>query len=145
MPDKRIAELIDHGTVDCVRSDTTVLDAVRYMADVKRGAVPVIEGDRLAGMFSERDLMLRVVMAGKDPRVTLVRDVMSRDLVVARLDETHRECLAKMQRMKFRHLPVVDGDTLVGILSMRDLMQVEADQKDRTIEMLNYYVHYSPD
>jgi len=74
-----------------------------------------------------------------------VRDVMTVDLVVARTDDTHSACMLKMQEMHVRHLPVIDGDQLVGLISLRDLMQVEADRKAREIEMLNYYVGYSPE
>ncbi len=74
-----------------------------------------------------------------------VRDVMTVDLVVARTDAPHRACMLKMQEMLVRHLPVLDVDQLVGLISLRDLMQVEADRKAREIEMLNYYVGYSPE
>lgn len=144
MEERRISELIKAKSVDHIDSSMTVMDAVRYMAQVRRGAVPVIDGDGLVGMFSERDLMLRVVLAGKDPENTKVADVMTRDLVVAPADSTHAECLAKMLKMHFRHLPVVDGDRLIGLISVRDLMESEADRKEQEINMLNYYVHYNP-
>jgi len=144
MADRPVSELVKTGSVDHVETKTTVMDAIRYMAQVRRGAVPVIDGERLVGMFSERDLMLRVVLAGKDPQSTPVGDVMTRDLVVAQADSTHTECLAKMLKMRFRHLPVVDGDRLIGLLSVRDLLQTEADQREQEINMLNYYVHYNP-
>ena len=123
----------------------TVLDAVRYMARVKRGAVPVISDGRLVGMFSERDLMLRVVLAGKEAQTTRVEEVMTRDLVVAARDETHSICLAKMKKMHFRHLPVVEDGKLVGLISLRDLLEMEADTQSQHIDLLNYYVHYRPE
>jgi len=144
MPDRPISELIRTGPVDHVTADATVLDAVRYMFQVKRGAVPVISEDRLVGMFSERDLMLRVVLAGKDARSTRVEEVMTRDLVVAGRDETHATCLAKMKQMHFRHLPVVEQGKLVGLISLRDLLEAEADVQSQHIDLLNYYVHYRP-
>ena len=143
--DRPISDLIKSGPVDHVTADAPLLDAIRYMADVHRGAIPVIEEGRLVGMFSERDLMLRVVLAGKNPAAMRVRDVMTVDLVVARTADTHSACMLKMQEMHVRHLPVIDGDQLVGLISLRDLMQVEADRKAREIEMLNYYVGYSPE
>ena len=83
MPDKPISSLIESGPVDHISEDMRVLDAARYMAEVKRGAVPVITDGRLVGMFSERDLMLRVVLANKNPADVRIREVMTRDLVVA--------------------------------------------------------------
>jgi len=145
MPDRPITDLLRTGPVDHVTSDLSVLDAVRYMAAVKRGAVPVISEDRLVGMFSERDLMLKVVLAGKDPGQTRVDEVMTRDLVVAGRDETHAACLAKMKKMHFRHLPVVDKGKLVGLISLRDLLEMEADAQSQHIDLLTYYVHYRPE
>ena len=145
MLDQPVNKLIPTGKVDHITSDTLVMDAIRYMAQVRRGAVPVIEAGHLAGMFSERDLMLRVILAGRDPGAVQVKEVMSKELVVAQAHESSRECLLKMKQMHFRHLPVVDGDTLVGILSFRDLMEAEADQKAQEIDMLNYYVGYTPE
>ncbi len=145
MPHRPVTHLIETGTVAHVAADMPVFDALRYMAKVKRGAVPVIDDGRLVGMFSERDLMIRVVLAGKDPSQTLVSEVMSRELVVAQAQEDSRECLAKMKQLHVRHLPVIDGDELVGILSLRDLMQAEDDLKSQEIDMLSYYVGYKPE
>jgi len=145
MSDRSISALVRPGPVDHVVAQATVLDAVRYMAQVRRGAVPVIDEDRLVGMFSERDLMLRVVLAGKDPTTVKVSDVMTRDLVVAEREDTHESCLAKMKKMHFRHLPVVANGKLVGLISLRDLLEMEAVRQSEHIELLNQYVHYRPD
>jgi len=145
MPDRPITDLIRKGPVDHVTAELSVLEAVRYMAKVKRGAVPVIRDDRLVGMFSERDLMLKVVLAGKDAGATRVEDVMTKDLVVARTNDSHAACLAKMKKMHFRHLPVVESEKLVGLISLRDLLEMEADAQSQHIDLLNYYVHYRPD
>lgn len=144
MLDQPVNALIPTGNVAHIASDITVLEAVRYMAEVRRGAVPVISGGRLVGMFSERDLMLRVILAGRDPGTTRVTDVMSKELVVAQVTDSCRDCLAKMKQMHFRHLPVVEKGKLVGILSVRDLMEAEAQGQAREIDMLNYYVGYAP-
>jgi len=145
MIDRPVRELIKPGPVDCLEASMTVMAGARKMAEVRRGAMPVLEGDRLVGMFSERDLMLRVVLAGKDPEQTLVSEVMTRELVVAQSDSTNGECLNMMLKMHFRHLPIVQGDELVGLLSLRDLHETESDRKSQEIQMLNYYVHYCPD
>ena len=144
MPDKPISSLIQSGPVDHISEDQRVLDAARYMAEVKRGAVPVITDGRLVGMFSERDLMLRVVLADKNPAEVIVSEVMTRDLVIAQLSDSVRDCLIKMQKMHFRHLPVVEEGRLVGLISLRDLMAMDAEQKEEAIQMLNFYVGYSP-
>jgi CBS domain-containing protein len=145
MAHRPIRDLIRSRKVDYVTADMNVLDVARYMAKVRRGAVPVIDDGRLVGIFSERDLMLRVILAGHDPAQTPVRDVMTRDLVVAEVDGTYPDCLAKMQRMHFRHLPVVEAGKLVGMISLRDLLQLDADLKAQEIEMLNYYVGFGPE
>lgn len=145
MIERSIASLLRPGTVDHIDAGILVIDAVRYMAQVRRGAVPVIENGLLVGMFSERDLMLRVVLAGKDPAAVKVSEVMTRDLVVAGLRDTHAACLAKMKTMHFRHLPVVDEGRLIGLLSLRDLLEVEAARQSEQIDLLSYYVHYRPD
>lgn len=143
MLDKPVNALIPTGrAVHHVTTDQTVLQAAHYMQSVRRGAVPVISGAQLVGMFSERDLMLRVVLPGLDPSRTRVEEVMSRELVVAQSTDRARDCLDKMKRMHFRHLPVVEEGQLVGILSLRDLMEAEAEVHAREIEMLNYYVSY---
>jgi CBS domain-containing protein len=144
MLDQPVNRLIPTGKVDHITAEKTVLEAVRYMAEVRRGAVPVISEGQLVGMFSERDLMLRVVMAGKDPATTRVSDVMSAELVVAQATDLSRDCLAKMKQMHFRHLPVVEQGKLVGILSLRDLMEAEARGQALEIDMLSYFVGYAP-
>jgi CBS domain-containing protein len=145
MSDKTVATLIQGGKVDHVEADRPVMEAIRYMAKVKRGAVPVIADGQLVGMFSERDLMLRVILADRDPAQTRVRDVMSKDLVIAKVDDPVVHCLAMMQKMHFRHLPVVEEGRLVGVISLRDLMEVDADSKAEAIDMLKHYVGHSPE
>ena len=119
-------------------------DAARLMALRNIGAVPVVEGDRLAGIFSERDLLARVVAQGRDPASTLVRDVMSTDLVVAEVTESYETCLGRMQQARVRHLLVLDTGRLAGIVSLRDLLAADIDEKAEAITLLNAYVHYIP-
>ncbi|PYR39706.1 MAG: IMP dehydrogenase [Acidobacteria bacterium] len=108
------------------------------------GAVPVVEGERLAGIFTERDVLTRVVAAGVDPAGTCVLDVMSTQLVVADVSEPYDVCLQRMQQARVRHLIVLDGGRLAGIVSLRDVMAVDLDEKDDAITLLNAYVHYVP-
>src|SRR5690348_547016 len=84
-------------TVDCL---TSVFDTARAMSERQIGAVPIVDGDRLVGIFTERDLMARVVAAGLEPKTTPVRDVMSADLIVAEMSESCETCLGRMQQAR---------------------------------------------
>lgn len=141
---RRIGTLIEgRGTVVVERS-TSVCDAVRLMSENQIGAVPVLEGERVAGIFTERDVMSRVVAAGRDPARTSVGDVMSTELVVADRNENHDACLRRLQQARVRHLLVLNEGRLAGIVSLRDLLVVELTEKDDAINLLNAYVHYIP-
>jgi CBS domain-containing protein len=122
----------------------SVRDASRYMTERRIGAVAVLDGDRLAGIVSERDIMGRVVAASRDLDQTHVGDVMTRDLVVARGADSHEDGLRMMKQAGCRHLPVVEGDQLVGMVSQRDLLQIDLSEKDEEIRWLNAYIHFIP-
>jgi CBS domain-containing protein len=121
-----------------------VLDVLHRMTDARVGAVSVVEGDRLVGVFSERDLMTRVVVAGRDPARTLLGEVMTRDIVTAEASETRDECLQKMQRMGCRHLPVLSKGRVIAMLSMRDLLWDEIEEQGDEIRHLRAYVYQTP-
>jgi len=127
-----------------IDKDMTVLEAIQYMTDKRVGAVAVIDGSRLVGVFSERDLMTRVVVAGRDADKTYVSEVMSRDVTYGHPDETYEEGMARMQRAKCRHLPIVKDGGLLGFISLRDLMQVDIDKKTEEIKLMNEYIHFMP-
>lgn len=141
---KPIRSLVENRDVVVVDVATSVVQAARIMSERQVGAVPVIEGDRVAGIFTERDVLSRVVAAGVDPAATPVSDVMSTNLVVADIDENHEVCLRRMQQSHVRHLLVLRDGRLAGILSMRDLLALEIDERDETISLLNAYAHYIP-
>ena len=122
----------------------SVQDAARAMAGHQIGALPVVDGERLAGIFTERDILGRVVAAGLDPAATPVSDVMSTQLVVADISEPYDVCLQRMQQARVRHLIVLEHGHLAGIVSLRDLMSVDLDEKNEAITLLNAYVHYIP-
>jgi CBS domain-containing protein len=88
--------------------------------------------------------MGRVVAKGLDPDATRVGDVMTRDLVVSEAGESHEDGVRKMKQAGCRHLPVVEGGQLIGIVSLRDLLQVDLSEKDEEIRWLNAYIHYTP-
>jgi CBS domain-containing protein len=108
------------------------------------GALPVVDGDRLAGIFTERDILIRIVAAGLDPVATPVAQVMSTQLLVADIGETCETCLQRMQQAQVRHLIVLDQGRLTGIVSLRDLMTVDLDEKAEAISLLSAYVSDVP-
>jgi CBS domain-containing protein len=127
-----------------VGADDTVRKVAQYMADRRIGAVPVLAGSRLVGILSERDIMSRVVAKGLSPDQTSAKDIMTRELLVATPDESYEDALRKMRSAGCRHLPVVEGDRLIGTIAMRDLMQVDLSAKDEEIRWLNAYIHFIP-
>lgn len=122
----------------------SVYDAAHYMSERNVGAVCVLENDRLVGIISERDIMTRVVAAGLDPRATRVQQVMSHNPVVVDADESYEKCIKLMQAGKFRHLPIVDSGRLLALLSFRDLLQVDIDEKEDEIRMMRAYIQMAP-
>lgn len=141
---KAIRTIVGAQALVTVGPTTPVLDAARLMAAHQIGAVPVVDGGRLAGIFTERDVLARVVAAGLDPAATPVRDVMSTGLVVAEIAEPYDVCLQRMQQAHVRHLIVLEHGGLAGIVSLRDLLAVDLNEKDEAITLLNAYVHYIP-
>jgi CBS domain-containing protein len=139
-----IRSLLAGRDVVVVDMATSVTQAARIMSEKQIGAVPVVDGERVAGIFTERDLMARVVAAGVNPADTPVSTVMSTSLVVADVRDTHDVCLRRMQQARVRHLLVLDGGRLAGVLSLRDLLALELDEKDEEVTLLNAYVHYVP-
>jgi CBS domain-containing protein len=141
---KSIKAIIGDRETVVVGPSSSIAEAARVMAERNIGAVPVVDGDRLAGIFSERDVLTRIVAAGRSPATTSVRDVMSTELVVAEVSETYEACLSKMQQARVRHLIVLDKGRLAGIVSLRDVLAADIDEKTEAITLLNAYVHYIP-
>lgn len=122
----------------------SVREAAALMARHHIGALPIVDGDRLVGIFTERDALARVLAAGLDPAATPIADVMSSELVVAEITETYEVCLLRMQQARIRHLIVLEQGRLAGILSLRDLLAVDLSEKTEAVTLLNAYVHYIP-
>ena len=140
-----IGSLVQSRPVFAVQRTATVIDTVCSMAEKNIGAMAVLDGTRLVGIFSERDVITRVVSKGLDPAKVRVEQVMTKDLVVADAGENEDVCLRKMKAANCRHLPVVKGDTLIGLISLRDLLQVELSERDEKLEFLtNYMFHLAP-
>jgi CBS domain-containing protein len=141
---KTVGSVVAGREVYHVRADQAVREVARYMTERRVGAVAVLEGTRLVGILSERDIMGRVVAKGLDPDRVKTGEVMTRDLVVAGASDSHEDGLRKMKQAGCRHLPVVEGDRLVGMVSQRDLLQIDLSEKDEEIRWLNAYIHYTP-
>jgi CBS domain-containing protein len=141
---KSVKAIVGDRSTVTVGPLSSVTDAARLMAAHQIGGLPVVDGDRLVGIFTERDVLTRVVAAGRPPDDTRVTDVMSSDLVVAEVNEGCEDCLSRMQRSRVRHLIVLDQGRLAGILSLRDLLAADIDDKAEAITLLNAYVHYIP-
>jgi CBS domain-containing protein len=137
------AILGDRQTITVSRS-ASVADAARLMAAHHIGALPVLDGDRLVGIFSERDVLTRIVAAGRDPNSTIVGAVMSTDLIVGEVSEAYDVCLSRMRQAHVRHLLALDEGRLAGIVSLRDVLAAEVDDKEEELTILNAYVHYIP-
>ncbi|RMD97398.1 MAG: CBS domain-containing protein [Calditrichaeota bacterium] len=141
---KTVGDLIKDRETITVSPDMTVLEATRLMAEKHIGAVPVIKGDKLLGIFSERDLMTRVIAPNLNPETTRVKEVMTRELVVVEKDESYDSCLHKMKESNIRHLPIISDNKFVGIISLRDLLTVDIENKDHEIRQLHHFIHYVP-
>jgi CBS domain-containing protein len=123
-------------------AQTTVLEAARFMADHKVGAVPVLDGEHIVGMFSERDILKRVVAEGRDPSASTVGDVMTTEVACCTLDTSIEEARGAMKNRRIRHLPVVDAeDRLLGIISIGDLNAFQVADQEQTIHLMHEYLH----
>ncbi len=120
-----------------VESGKTVAEAAKVLTEVNKGAILVVEGGKLKGIFTERDLLRRVAAEGLDPAKTQVDQVMTRSLVVGRPDENHHVALRRMVSAGCRHLPVVDGDKVVSVVSRRDLMAIDIQQLEQEVDRLD--------
>jgi CBS domain-containing protein len=126
-----------------VPDTATALDAAEYMSKRNIGAVCVLDGDgKLCGIFSERDLLNRVVVKKLEPAAVPIRDVMSAPRAVIDCGETPHEALERMEQVGSRHLPVVDGDKFVGMLSIRDIMRVEIGEQGAELQLLHEYIQH---
>jgi len=129
--------------VASISPDVTVFNAITVMAEKNIGALPVIENNRLVGMISERDYTRLVALKGKSSKQTPVREIMSRNLTVASPANTIEECMRLMTEKHVRHLPVVEGDKMLGIVSIGDLVKWIITVQAETIEQLQKYINGS--
>ena len=127
--------------VTTVDRKITVLDAAQTMNQRRIGAVVVTDGDRVIGIFTERDILNRVVAAGKDPKTTPVGEVMTSPMACCRRDTSLAECKTVMSQKRIRHLPVVEEGKLYGMISAGDILAGEVSDQQATIEYLHEYLY----
>jgi CBS domain-containing protein len=135
------------NTQDTYRADADqfAFDVAQAMVDRNIGAVPVLRDGVLVGIFSERDLMKRVVVEGRDCRTTRVEEVMTEDPLTVSPNESLENCMLLMRRHGFRHLPVCEGKQLRGIVSLRDILLHDLSEKDHEVRMMRAYIQASPE
>jgi CBS domain-containing protein len=137
-----ISALLYHkgSTVWHVSPEATVFDAIQLMADKNIGALPVMSGGRLAGMFTERDYTRKVALAGKTSKQTSVKEILSPDVITVAPDESVEECMRLMTEHRIRHLPVLQNDEVVGIISIGDLVNWIISMQDAAIAQMESYI-----
>jgi len=138
-----IRDLISNRTIHYVEPGQTVFEAANYMVNCNVGAVPVLDDTKLVGIFSERDIMRRVVTEGRNPLTTRISEVMSTDVRMVGPSASSEEAMCLMQSHGVRHLPVCDGRTLVGFLSLRDLLRCHLDEKSGEADAMRAYIQTS--
>ena len=136
----RVKQIMQNRVLFSVGESQTVTEVARKMAELHVGAILVLSGDVLAGVFSERDLMKRVVLERRDPDRTPVREVMSSVVVTIDEEATLEEAMESMQANNCRHLPVTREGQLVAFLSMRDLMNFELANKTEELHHMRAYI-----
>ena len=140
---KTLGDLTKGKPMHHVKTGSNVSDTVKYMSENNVGAVPVLDAEgRLRGIFSERDLLKRCITKELDIKNTKIEDVMTRGVIVVETHDTYEYTLKIMKQERIRHMPVREGEKLVGVVSMRDLMQVDIDEKEEEISFLRNYISY---
>ena len=140
-----ICDLLQNQVPISAEAHQTVLEVARMMVEHNIGAVPILREGQLVGIFSERDLMSRVVVDGKEPARTSVFEVMTEDPLTVSPKDPVETCMTLMKRHGFRHLPVCAGRELKGVVSLRDLLLHGLDEKDDEVRMMRAYLHSTPD
>lgn len=140
---KTVQQLLEtkrHGVVS-VSPDSTVLDALRVMAEREIGAVLVTDDGHLVGIFSERDYARKVVLQGKASKDTPVREIMTDKVVCVRPTQTIEDCMNLMTDKRIRHLPVLDSKKVVGVISIGDVVKEMLSEQAYLIQQLESYIH----
>jgi len=142
---KTVKKILDQKgqEVHTIDADDSVLNAIKKLANEGIGALVVQKDSKAIGLFSERDYTCKVILTGKRSENTPVSDIMSKKLVVVQPDTSVNDCMALMTENRIRHLPVIDGDQLVGLVSIGDIVKDIISEQQIVIEQLEQYVYYS--
>jgi CBS domain-containing protein len=140
-----ISHLLKNQIITSAEPHQTVLEVARLMVDHNIGAVPVLKQGELVGIFSERDLMTRVVVPGLDPARTRVNEVMTEDPLTVAPNDNLETCMTLMRRHNFRHLLICSGPELRGVVSLRDILLHDLNEKDDEVRMMRAYLHSTPE
>ena len=127
--------------VHAIQPDAKVIEGLQLMAKKDIGALVVLENERLVGIMSERDYARKVILQGKSSHDIQVREIMTGDVVTVEPSRTIEECMALMTQRHVRHLPVCEGDRLVGLVSIGDLVKEVIAEQEQTIKQLESYIH----
>jgi len=138
-----IRQLLDQkgGKVCSINPDSTVFDAVAKMAENDIGSVIVLDGEALIGIITERHYARNVVLKGKSSSTTPIWEIMDRRVITVRPEQSVEECMAIMTDRRVRHLPVMEGEKIIGIVSIGDLVKSIIGDQKFTIDQLHHYIH----
>jgi CBS domain-containing protein len=140
---KTVEQLLEGkpGGIIAIAPNASVLDALKLLAEKNVGAILVMEGQRLAGIISERDYARKVALKGKSSADTPVSEVMTKSVICVSLTHTNEDCMGLMTQKHIRHLPVVDGERVLGMLSIGDLVKDMISEQQFIISQLESYIH----
>jgi CBS domain-containing protein len=127
-------------TVYTITPTASVFDAVKLMAEKNIGALLVMEGENVVGIITERDYARKIVLMARSSKETPVRDVMTSSVMYVRPDQTSEECMVLMTENRLRHLPVMNGDKLIGLISIGDLVKDIIFEQKFIIQQLEHYI-----
>lgn len=131
----------NYSAVYTIGADDSVYEAIKLMAEKGIGALVVTDGDSIAGIVTERDYARKIVLMDRSSKATPVREIMSKAVRFVRPDQTTEECMALMTERRMRHLPVIENDRLVGMVSIGDLVKNIIAEQQFTIQQLEFYIH----
>jgi CBS domain-containing protein len=139
---KLVKHLLDTkgGDVISITPEASVFDAIKLMADRAVGSLLVMQGEELIGIVTERDYARKVILLGRSSETTRVEKIMSTEIIAASVEQTVQECMSLMTEKRIRHLPVVAGDRVIGLISIGDLVQAIISDQQQAIEQLENYI-----
>ncbi len=139
----KVKDLIKNRQTFTVQEQQTVFEVAKFLVEHNIGAVPVLHDKKLVGIFSERDIMKRVVAEARDPRTTKISDIMTKGPVTVTPETSVEECMVLMRDHNCRHLPICQDNALWGLISLRDVLAHDIAEKEEEARHLKAYIHSS--